>query len=533
VKAFPTGRRRWVTFGLLGASVVGVGAFVGGQAIGKPGVASVTPARGGAVASARPSIVVALENADRIRDLAVSLDGRDVTASVRGAGDRLVITPRRRLAEGPHDVAVRFGTSNLLARTVSERWTFEVDTTAPKIAVKSPAPSGLSKRRTVTFAGTGEASSQVAVAWKGGSKDVAVAADGTWSVDAKLPEGLVDTTVSARDRAGNITTAERSLVVDTVAPTLAVSAPTAGAVLTETDEPLVYGSIGRDDPQLLNFSAIVNGQKAASVPGTAGLPVALADGQLVEAAGTTAPLALEGKKFALAVGALPQGTNLVQVKVRDRAGNIAKKTLKVVVDSSEDFGAFDMRRGARGADVAALNTRLKDAHFLKGKIEKRFTARTETALKRYQKKRGIRPTGQIDAKTRDAMVGKIVISISQRKLRVIRDGKVALTFSVAVGQPAYPTPTGNYEIVNKQVDPTWIPPNSPWAKGLGPIPAGPGNPLGTRWIGTSAPAVGIHGTYADSSIGTAASHGCLRMHIPEVEALYEQVSVGMPVEIRS
>ena len=131
VRAFPTGRRRWVTLGLLGASVVGAGAFVGGQAIGKPGIASVTPARDGAVANAKPPIVVALENADRISDLAVSVDGKDVTASVRGAGDRLVVTPRARLADGPHDVAVRFGTYNLLARTVSERWTFEVDTTGP------------------------------------------------------------------------------------------------------------------------------------------------------------------------------------------------------------------------------------------------------------------------------------------------------------------------------------------------------------------------------------------------------------------
>ena len=68
-------------------------------------------------------------------------------------------------------------------------------------------------------------------------------------------------------------------------------------------------------------------------------------------------------------------------------------------------------------------------------------------------------------------------------------------------------------------------------QGLGPIPPGNGNPLGTRWIGTSAPAIGIHGTYADYSIGSAASHGCLRMLIPEVEELYEDVAVGMPVEI--
>jgi lipoprotein-anchoring transpeptidase ErfK/SrfK len=533
VKAIPTGRRLWVTVGLLGASVVGAGTFVGVQAAQKPSVTPVSPARDGAIARARPSIVVALDNVDRIRDLAVSIDGRDVTKSVTGADGRLVITPPKKLADGEHDVAVRFDTSNLLARTVSERWTFEVDTKAPDVAVKSPEPSGLSKRRTVTFTGTGETAAEVDVAWKGGSTNTAVGDDGTWSVDAKLPEGRVDATVSVRDRAGNTTTAQRSLIVDTVAPTLSVSAPKTAAVLTETDEPLVYGTIGRDDPTLLNFAAIVNGEKASSIPGAAGLPVALADGELIEAAGSTAPLVLEGKKFAFAVGALPQGTNTVQVRVRDRAGNIAKKTLNVTVDSTEEFGAFDMRRGARGADARVLNARLKAAKFLKGKVDSRFTARTEKALKRYQKKRGVAVTGVVDTRTREAMVGRIVISISQRRLRLIRDGKVAISYRVAVGQAAYPTPTGTYEIIDKQVDPAWFPPDSPWAKGLGSIPPGPGNPLGTRWIGTSAPAIGIHGTYADSSIGTAASHGCLRMHIPEVEALYEQVTLGMPVEIRA
>jgi lipoprotein-anchoring transpeptidase ErfK/SrfK len=129
-------------------------------------------------------------------------------------------------------------------------------------------------------------------------------------------------------------------------------------------------------------------------------------------------------------------------------------------------------------------------------------------------------------------VGKITVDLSSTTLTLERNGKVVKTYRVAIGQPAYPTPTGTFKIVNKQKNPTWNPPDSPWAEGLGAIPPGPGNPLGTRWIGTSAPAVGIHGTYADYSIGSAASHGCLRMHIPEVEELYEMVAVGMPVEIR-
>jgi lipoprotein-anchoring transpeptidase ErfK/SrfK len=86
-------------------------------------------------------------------------------------------------------------------------------------------------------------------------------------------------------------------------------------------------------------------------------------------------------------------------------------------------------------------------------------------------------------------------------------------------------------VVNMQRNPTWTPPDSRWAAGLGPVPPGPGNPLGTRWIGISSPGIGIHGTPADSSIGTRASHGCIRMHIPDVERVFSMVSVGTTVRI--
>ena len=143
-------------------------------------------------------------------------------------------------------------------------------------------------------------------------------------------------------------------------------------------------------------------------------------------------------------------------------------------------------------------------------------------------------SGVFGPRTREAFVGKIVIDISKFRLRLIRDGKVVRTYKIAVGQAAYPTPVGKFYVVNKESDPTWTPPKgSAWAKGLGPIPPGPGNPLGTRWIGTSAPAVGIHGTPVPRSIGTRASHGCIRMRIPDVEALYKEVAVGMPVEMRA
>ena len=106
-------------------------------------------------------------------------------------------------------------------------------------------------------------------------------------------------------------------------------------------------------------------------------------------------------------------------------------------------------------------------------------------------------------------------------------------FGVATGQSAYPTPTGDYEITTMQRNPWWYPPPSGWAADSDPVPPGPGNPLGTRWMGISAPYVGIHGTPDAASIGYSASHGCIRMRIPDAEWLFQHVDVGTPVFILS
>ena len=120
----------------------------------------------------------------------------------------------------------------------------------------------------------------------------------------------------------------------------------------------------------------------------------------------------------------------------------------------------------------------------------------------------------------------IVIRRGSRKLYLYRNMNFVRRFSVAVGTSSYPTPIGNFRVVSRERHPTWDPPNSPWAAGLGPVPPGPNNPLGTRWIGTSAPGIGIHGTPQPWTVGTAASHGCIRMYMREVEWLFERVKVG-------
>lgn len=133
--------------------------------------------------------------------------------------------------------------------------------------------------------------------------------------------------------------------------------------------------------------------------------------------------------------------------------------------------------------------------------------------------------------TRRQFRAVIVIRRGSNRLYLYRYERFWRVFPVATGQASYPTPLGRFSIVVKQRDPWWYPPDSDWAKGEKPIPPGPGNPLGTRWMGLSAPLVGIHGTPDAASIGYSASHGCIRMRIPDAEWLFDHVSVGTPVFI--
>ena len=125
----------------------------------------------------------------------------------------------------------------------------------------------------------------------------------------------------------------------------------------------------------------------------------------------------------------------------------------------------------------------------------------------------------------------VVIRRASNTLFLYDGVKLERLFHVATGQAAYPTPLGRFTIVVKWKNPWWYPPASPWARGASPIPPGPGNPLGTRWMGLSASGVGIHGTPNASSIGYSLSHGCIRMLIAQAEWLFEHVDIGSPVFI--
>jgi hypothetical protein len=127
----------------------------------------------------------------------------------------------------------------------------------------------------------------------------------------------------------------------------------------------------------------------------------------------------------------------------------------------------------------------------------------------------------------------IVINRSQFRLRLFKGLRLHETYPIAVGQVGLETPAGQYKIANKAINPAWHVPNSAWAGKLaGKVIPGndPTNPIKARWLGVYD-GVGIHGTSDDASIGSNASHGCIRMHIPDVEKLYDEVPVGSAIYI--
>lgn len=120
---------------------------------------------------------------------------------------------------------------------------------------------------------------------------------------------------------------------------------------------------------------------------------------------------------------------------------------------------------------------------------------------------------------------RIVVSIPDRKLVLLDSERIIRVYDVAVGKPSTPTPEGEYRIVNHIANPTYY--------GHGVVVApGKDNPLGTRWMGLSVSGYGIHGTNVPSSIGYAASHGCIRMRQADLEELFDLVKVGVVVELR-
>ena len=493
--------RTGTVIGLIAVAAVAViavsGTLVARAYADRPVVESVSPAPGATVNGTTPLRIV-LRSVDEVESAVIRIDGEDVSSSATRtpAGYTLSLPA---LADGPHRATVDLTSSNPIDGASSYAWSFTTDGTAPALTATTAA--GWSTTAKIT--GTSEPDAVVTAVWKDGEVATTADANGAFTLVPVVEDGAVPLTLVAADAAGNETRAGHVMRVDTGRPSVRLGG--IDGWVTDTDRPKVYAFVDSASPT--KVVAKVNGQDAKVTRMSVG--------------------------YTIETSKLPQGTSEVELFITNATGKTATRTKEINVDSTEKLtNDLTLAPGAKGDDVANLTRRLRLAKMWKGKLSWEYNAKVERAVREYQRQENL----PVDGIARPALISatgdKIVVIISKFVLNLYLDGKFAKQYPIAVGMSAYPTPTGSFVVTEKIENPTWTPPNSPWAAGLEPVPPGATNPLGTRWIGTSAPLVGIHGTPQDWSIGSAASHGCVRMHIPDVEELFTDVAApGEPRQV--
>ena len=228
-----------------------------------------------------------------------------------------------------------------------------------------------------------------------------------------------------------------------------------------------------------------------------------------------------------ALRAAPRGD--VQLRVRVRARGVERYVDRLA--RRYFLAPEDTRFAGLSAQLTPAFTPARKGRRV---VKKPVVSAIWRALKSGRRSQIELPTAPIAPKVTPETFGPVVVIRRESKRLLLYAGpRLVQAFGVATGSAQYPTPLGNFSIVDMQRNPWWRPPDSDWAKDAEPIPPGPGNPLGTRWMGLSVPAVGIHGTPDAASIGYSVSHGCIRMHIPNAEYLFTQVRIGTPVAIVS
>lgn len=301
---------------------------------------------------------------------------------------------------------------------------------------------------------------------------------------------------------------------------------------------------------------------ATIAPGVTAAGVEL-EGLTVEQATAKLQTALDGRlrqAFALRIGRRSWRLRLRRVRFAFDAARTARRALKARPAPGARIGiplslrhsrravrrfvkrvAARLYRAPRQANLRITLRRMvmrggRSGHELRVRRAARRISRLldDNSLRRRLRVRLRRlPPSVTKASLRRSYGTVITIERGSFTLRLFKHLRYDRSYQVAVGQPAHPTPTGLFHIQSKQVNPVWTAPNSPWAGELaGQSFAGgsANNPLKARWMGVSG-GVGIHGTGEDWSIGSAASHGCIRMHVWDVVELFGRTPIGAPVLI--
>ncbi len=433
--------------------------------------------------------------------LSLHVDGAEMpltACDVRAGLARLSLP----LGPGEHEVQLAFeGLLPGLRRDYE--MSVVVDGTPPPLVLEKSSLSTSARSATtaesVTLRGKVEPLARLSL----GSRDLPLDAEGGFSEEIPLLAGWNELLLRAEDRAGNSTTRKLSVFRDTRAPEVNWKTPPGHAF--KSSKARLEVTIDDDGP-LAGVTSKIDGK----------------------------PISWHRKSVTEWLGMTPElidGRYLVELKVADLAGRVTTSQREILIDTTEVLGEAELTVGARGQDVIDLHTRLLEAGYLKSNSGSVFTAETRRALENLQADEGLSITGIADSASLAVLGPRIVVNLGRFELVLERPGQPDRRWSIASGSNEFPTPTGRFVVVEKVLDPTWLPPDSEWAKDAKPVEPGPDNPLGTRWIGLDWGGVGIHGTNAPWTVGSAASHGCMRMETSQVEELFSLVEEGTPVFI--
>ena len=437
-----------------------------------------------------PQVLVPVEHAGNLADLRARDRRRGRRAAkLRSTGDGLVLELDS-VADGTHHVRVEASPARVFGDT-RRRGVHDPRRHAPPRAGARPGADRLAVRERAERARRGRLDARAhATAGRAAGR---ASRSGAFALDPKLPDGRTTVRLVASDRAGNRSVITRTVAVDRTHAARA-HRPRARRCIG-TAHPTLRGSL--DDASPVSVQALLDGTSVA---------LRAPDGRRCSAHG-----ALSGR-FSLPLQHLAQGVHTLSITATDAAGNTTTaKAGPFTVDSTEKLRASTvLSLGARGADVVQLERRLKAFGLYRGPFTRFYNARTAAAVRAFQRAHDLPVTGiATPAGARSSAPSASSCTSTSFRVFLIRDGKRVFSAPIAIGQPAYPTPTGHYEIIAKIKNPTWVPPNSPWAAGLEPIPPGASNPLGSRWIGTSAPNIGFHATPAATQ---RRARGLARLH---------------------
>ena len=507
-------RLGWFWWGMiaLGMVVLACGVLLVVQYATAASVGELNPVDGTVLADSRVEISAGLPGfVPGEAQVELLLDGEPIDPRlVRLAPDSVATTAE--LPDGRHVVSIHYSSTNAFSSRLVGRWAFVVDTTPPLINLVDPSPPERLSVNPSAFRVELDEPATVTLTVDGSV--VPVTQGGTFaSASLTLREGMHDMRVEAVDGVGNSSAVEWRCFADYQSPRMEMHAEPADRVT--------------DTSVTVEFTVHDNITRGLSVHATIeGTPLPIQDVARAEGLDDS-----EARSYRVFTGEISEGLHTLIITAKDWGDHTATYTKQFTVDSTGLFGARSMRQGAVGEDVRQLQQLLTDKGFYEGEINGYFDGITVAAVKAYRADRGLPDGAGVDMVMLRALVGYIVIDRSDCTLTLYDENGAVKTYGCAVGMAAYPTPLGSFQIISKIYHPAWSPPPSPWAEKLEPVPPGVGNPLGTRWMGLTAPYVGIHGTYDDWSIGSWASHGCIRMHIPDVEELFELVYIGTPVDI--